>query len=149
MKNLNEQKEHVVNCYQKTYDKDIAYLKCGLTKEEIKILDNDLEFQQRLNYILAEEKEFIIGRLRTLSSSADKDSVALSAVVKLGEILYAEVFNSIKDDKETQLVLPIETQKKLKDIFTSGTMDAWKKQIQEKLLVEDQTAEDTINEVIN
>lgn len=146
---FNEKKEQIVNSYKKSYDKNVAYMKCGLTKEEITILERDKDFQDRLTYILAEQKEYIIGRLTTLSSSADKDSVALAAVTKLGEIIYAEAFAAVKDSNKTELILPLETQKKLKDIFSSGALDAWKKQMQERLLTSDENPEDIVNEIIN
>jgi hypothetical protein len=150
IKDLDEKKEMVIQCYRKTYDKNVAYTKCSLTAEEILLLDSDKDFQARLNYVLAEQKEFIIGRLTTLCSSSDKDEVALKATIKLGEIIYSEVFSATEDDKAAKLILPVETQKKLKDIFTSGTLEAWKQKVQEKLLVtEEESPQETIDKIVN
>jgi hypothetical protein len=148
MENLNEKKELIIQSYQKSFDKNVAYMKVGLTDQEIQLLDQDKDFQARLGYVLADQKEKIITRLIDLRNLADKDEVSLKATIKLGEILYSEVFGS-EDDKSTKLILPLETQKKLKDVFTSGTLDDWKQKIKERLLNDNDDPNKIIDQIVN
>jgi hypothetical protein len=145
---LDEKKEMIIDCYKSTYDKNVAYSKCFLSDNEISNLEKDKFFQARLSYFLALKKEKIVRRLEQLMDLADKDEVSLKAAIKLGEIVYAEAFKEAKDN-ETRLVLPAETQKQLEEIFTSGSIEAYKQQMREKLLMVDKDPEETINEIVN
>ena len=145
---LEEKKEMVIDCYKKTFDKKVAYSKCFLNEDEIFLLEKDESFKSRLNYYLAIKKEKRVQRLEQLMDFADKDEVCLKAAIKLGEIIYAEAFKEAKDN-ETRLVLPAETQKQLEEIFTSGSIEAYKQQMREKLLMVDKDPEETINEIVN
>jgi len=145
---LDESKELIIESYRKTYDKFLAYEKCGLSKEEIKFLEEDKYFQERLSFHKAQQKEDIISKLKELMNTAEKEDTQLKAVIKLGEILYPEAFVQI-EDKKTELILPLETQKRLKDIFASGSLEAWKEAIKEKMLSPEETKERIIEKIIN
>ncbi len=146
---FDEKKEMVFECYKVTFDKEVSYTKVSLTKDEIEILNKDTEFQSRLAYALAQQKEKVIKRLTELMTYADKDEVTLKATIKLGEIIYAEAFKETSEQGKTELILPETTQKKLEEIFTSGNLEAWKKQMREKLLSNDTEQDKDINEILN
>ena len=128
-----EKKEIIVDCYKNTFDRFLSYKKCGCTVEEIENLEKDSDFQMRLDYFLIEQRERIVKTLDNLMNTSDKDEIRLKAATKLGEILYSEVFNKKEPDK-IEMILPLETQKRLKDILNSGQIDIWKEEIKEKLM---------------
>lgn len=140
-----ELKEQLLVAYTKTYDRDLVYKKFGLTEEEQKALNGDDSFQQRMAYYKAEGKELIIEKLHTLMMCAEKDDVKLKAAIKLGELIYPETFSS--ENKPTELILPLETQKRMKDAFSGGVIDAWKTRIIEKLLAVDEDASKLVHEI--
>lgn len=96
---LIEKKEFIVEAYRSSFDKDLAYRKCGVTTEEALKLDTDISFQNRLNIILIKEQEKVLHNLRELMESP-KDDVRLKATIALGRILYPSKF--IEDNKKEQ-----------------------------------------------
>ncbi len=93
---ITEKKELILRSFKEAFNKEMAYLKCGVTEEERKILDADSEFQNRLQYVLIEERERIVKKLQSLSQS-ENEQIAYKAILSLGEILYPEMFDAIKD----------------------------------------------------
>ena len=79
---LNEKKEQIVSSYRKTFDKEMAYLKSGISEEEIKALEEDKEFQARLDIFLIDERERIIQNLRTFMDSEDEKKSSLESSIK-------------------------------------------------------------------
>ena len=94
---LTEKKELIVQSFQESYDKDMAYRKLGLTEEEKVLLDGDKEFQQRLDYFLILKRETLIRRLDILCT-AENDATALKAILELGKILYTDAFEKTKEN---------------------------------------------------
>lgn len=88
---LEEKKESIVLSYSASFDKDGSYLLADLTEEEKELLDKDEDFQLRLKYSLLREKERLISELQSLTKSLD-EKIKLSAIEKLGKILYPETF---------------------------------------------------------
>lgn len=87
----NEQKEIVVECFSKTFDKEMSYEKACLTEEEILELERDKSFQSRLNLFLIEQRENLMKRLNDLSSSND-EKISLKATIELGKYVYPSKF---------------------------------------------------------
>jgi len=97
-----EQKEIVVNSYAKTFDKELAYKKVGLTEEEIALLENDPGFQDRLSYFLIEQRELIIEKYQNFMLSQN-DNIAFKATQDFAKLIYPDFFNNLKDkDKEKE-----------------------------------------------
>ena len=90
-----EQKEIAVQSYARTFDKDMAYTKAGLSKVAREELDKDPEFQERLNLYLIVERERIIEKFRNFMDSGD-EKVSFQATVKLAEVLYSDFFVAAK-----------------------------------------------------
>lgn len=88
-----ETKEMIVQSYSKTFDKNMAYSKVGLSKSEQAELDTDPELQERLNLLLIQEREDIISKFRVFMDSED-DKIAFSATVKIAEVLYPDFFTA-------------------------------------------------------
>jgi hypothetical protein len=101
-----------------------------------------------LSFHKAQQKEEIIEKLKGLMSNAEKDETQLKATIKLGEILYPEVFKPSEDNNK-ELILTLETQKRLKDVFASGQLDAWKQALKDKLLTPEESSEKIIEELVN
>lgn len=89
---LTTKKEYIVQAYQLSFDKEMAYLKCGVTEEEAKVLNEDKEFQDRLLYFLIQEREEILADLKDLAKS-DKEEVRLKATLARGKMFYAARFD--------------------------------------------------------
>lgn len=142
--NLLEKKEQIVNSYCILFDKELAYQKCDVTEEEKILLDNDIAFQSRLTFFLIQEREAIVTNLRNMRSSLHEPT-ALKATLELGKILYSKVF-SVTDTNKMEVILPIETQKKLKALFESGSVEDWKGKIKDKLMKEGITSEEDLIE---
>ena len=96
MRDLAQIKEQIVESYSRTFDKDMAYIKVGLTPEEIEILEKDEDFQNRLYIHKINECEVLIERLRKFKDSED-DKIALKATIELGQNIYPEFFRSNKN----------------------------------------------------
>lgn len=92
-----EQKELIVQSYARTFDKEMAYKKVGLSPQEQIALDNDEDLQERFTFFLIEEREKIISKFRTFMDSED-EKISFQATVKLAEVLYPDFF-SVKDKK--------------------------------------------------
>ena len=60
MLSLEEKKESVIIEYTKSYDLDIAMMKCDLTTDEKKLMQNDTSFMYRISYADAIIREKII-----------------------------------------------------------------------------------------
>jgi hypothetical protein len=88
---LAEKREIVYECYCLSLDKEMAYKKAQLKDEEIKLLNEDYDFQERLDICLIQEKEDIIFRLKNLTKS-ENPNVALNATKELGRLIYPELF---------------------------------------------------------
>jgi len=90
-KDLEEKKELIILSYSKTFDKDMAYSKVGLTLDEISFLENDYQFQERLHFFLIEEREHIIANLRLFMDS-ENERIAFQATLDIAHILYPDFF---------------------------------------------------------
>lgn len=114
-----EKKEIIVDCYSKTFDKQMAYNKSGVTELEITELELDKEFQSRLELFLIEEKEDLIRELKSFKTSLD-DRVKFKAIIELGKYLYPARFvdppkefnHTIKDNRDPK---ELEEEKKEKE----------------------------------
>lgn len=88
-------KELAVSTYQITFDRELAYTKAEFTEDEIKQLDSDQEFQDRLNYFLVLKKEELATEFWSLIKSPD-EKVRLKTILELGPLIYPEFFNRNK-----------------------------------------------------
>lgn len=98
-----EIKEKIYNSYCMSLDLDIALLKEDLTDVEKQEIIEDEQFNIRLRLEKASIKEQIIQSLMHLGFNSINDSVRLSALNKLGELLYKEKFkgtNNTEDHKK-------------------------------------------------
>ena len=93
---INEKKERILLSFREAFDKSMAYKKLGVTEEERTLLDGDSEFQDRLTFLLIEERERIIRRFQNLAIS-ENEQVALKANTELGKMLYPEYGDKLKD----------------------------------------------------
>lgn len=91
-----EKKERIIASFRESFDKDMAYKKLGVTEEERAMLDMDTEFQNRIEFILIEERESIIRKFRNFSIS-ENEQVAFKATEVLGRILYPSFFDGLKE----------------------------------------------------
>ena len=91
-----EKKERILLSFREAFDKEMAYRKLGVTQAEKDLLDGDAEFQDRLMFILIEERERIIRRFQNLAIS-ENEQVALKANTELGKMLYPEYGDKLKD----------------------------------------------------
>lgn len=91
-----EKKERIIASFRESFDKDMAYKKLGVTEEERAMLDMDTEFQNRIEFILIEERESIIRKFRNFSIS-ENEQVAFKATEALGKILYPSFFEGLKE----------------------------------------------------
>jgi len=89
-----ERKELIVQSYSKTFDKEMAYTKVGLTDEERAEADEDKDFQDRLAIFLIEEREKIISKLRRFMDSED-EKTAFKATTDLAQVLYKDFFTAL------------------------------------------------------
>lgn len=104
--NITEKKEVVYSSYEKSFDKEMAYKKALLTAEEVQILNEDKEFQQRIEYCLILEREEIIQKLRSFKNSYN-EKISFDATKELGRILYPEFFEEKVKDKKLDINLNI------------------------------------------
>lgn len=88
---LSEKKELIVQSYSRTFDKDMAYIKVGLTQEEKELLDQDDDFQERLQIFLIEERENIIEKFKDFMDS-DDEKISFKATNELAKVLYPDFF---------------------------------------------------------
>ena len=86
-----QKQERIIDCFSTSLDKDSAYILCEVTEEEKCLLENDKDFQTRLNFYLAREKESLIKELKTLSQSLN-ENIKLKAIEALGKMIYPERF---------------------------------------------------------
>lgn len=88
---LDEKKEVVVESFKRTFDKGMAYEKATLTEDEIDSLNDDQEFQSRLQFYIIQEREMVINNYRTFMNS-DNDRLAFEATKDFAKLLYPEYF---------------------------------------------------------
>lgn len=91
-------KELAIESYKLTFDKDLAYAKAEMTEDEIKLLENDPEFQTRLNYFLVLEREEIVREFKNLLKSPD-EKIRFATIKELGPLIYPAFFNRNKDGR--------------------------------------------------
>ena len=97
---IEEIKEVIAQSYAKTFDKQMAYTKVGLTTEEIEDLEMDESFQERLKLILIAERERIINNLRTFMD-AENEKIAYQATKDFALLLYPEYFKPLKEEADS------------------------------------------------
>jgi len=98
---LCEKGEHVLITYKVNLDLDIAYLRCGVSGEERKLLEEDEIFRHRVQIIDTDIHEDLIAKMRDLADNAESESVRLQATRDLGKMFYSKRFE--KDKLEVQL----------------------------------------------
>jgi len=98
---LCEKAEHVLLTYKVNLDLDIAYLRCGVSGEERKLLEEDEVFRHRVQIIDTDIHEDLIAKLRDLAEDAESESVRLQATRDLGKMFYPKRFE--RDKLEVQL----------------------------------------------
>lgn len=91
---IGEKKERIVQSYQHSFDKDMAYMSMGVSEEERLFLEQDEAFQNRLSIVLMQEKERIISKLRGFMDCEDI-KISFQATTDLGKILYPEFFKRL------------------------------------------------------
>ena len=89
--NLIEKKEKVIESYSKCLDKKLAYRKANLTDQEVELLNNDRDFQDRMLFFLIEKREQLVQQMYNHALSAN-EKISLSATLELGRMIYPEVF---------------------------------------------------------
>jgi hypothetical protein len=94
---LAEKKELILASYSLAFDREMAYAKVSLTKDERELLKDDEEFQSRLANVLINQREKLIRQLNSLSNSVD-EQISLKATLELGKILYPTGFSRTGDD---------------------------------------------------
>lgn len=99
---LLEKQELVINSYSQTLDLELAYKKVGVSEEQIKLLNEDPKFLQRLAYEDAIKKEELIKSLFAMANNAKSESVKLSAVIEISRVLYPERFIKNKALKDNE-----------------------------------------------
>lgn len=92
-------KEIAIEAYQKTFDKEMAYVKAELSAEEIVSLDLDQEFQARLTYFLVLKREELVSEFWNLVKSPD-EKIKLRAIIEMGPLIYPTFFNRSKGDRK-------------------------------------------------
>ena len=93
---LSEKKERIYQSYKMSFDKKMAYKKVGVSEAESLELDKDAEFQDRLQFVLIEEKERIVQRFKNMAQS-ENEQIALKANTELGKMIYPEMCDNLKD----------------------------------------------------
>lgn len=113
---IDEKKEVVYESFSRSFDKDMAYKKALLSLEDMETLNNDIEFQQRLDQCLIIEKEKLIQNLRSFMDS-ENEKVSFEATKELSKLLYPEFFKSkdAKDPLEVNLTISNEDKETLKE----------------------------------
>ena len=98
-----EQKQLVVNSYEKTFDKPMAYLKAGLTNLQCSELDKDEVFQARLTFFVIQQREEIIKNYKKFMTSTN-EQIAFKATTDFAKLIYPDFFNNLKDkDKQVDV----------------------------------------------
>lgn len=120
MLSFDEKKELIVDAYCRLLDKWLAYRKVSLSDEEIELLEEDTEFQDRLLFYLIQEKESVISSLKDFMKSYNP-TVGLKATVDYGKIVFPEQFSKTQEETKEQEVYnkkkekPSEPQEKVID----------------------------------
>lgn len=96
---LDERKEDIIKSYRESFDLDASYRINHVSRAERARLEQDEEFQGRLEYFLTIEKTRLYESLREMMTGDVKDETRLKAIIKLGEILYPEKFIEGYDKK--------------------------------------------------
>jgi hypothetical protein len=101
-----EKKEWIVDSYKSLYDKDLAYIRCGVTEEERKILDADVSFQDRLQFTRIQKVSELVNQLDEFRNMIKPDATALKALMLLGQMVCPEKFiikEPTKEDKPLEV----------------------------------------------
>ena len=104
-----EKKERILLSFREAFDKEMSYRKLGVTPVEKELLDGDAEFQDRLMFVLIEERERIIRRFQNMANS-ENEQVALKANTELGKMLYPEYGDKLKDPSVNININPLTTE---------------------------------------
>jgi len=100
-KEFDQKKEQIVACFERTFDKNMAYTKLGLTDKEIELLENDKEFQQRLEFRLIDKREELIDKYSEFMES-DNESISFKATQEMAQVLYPDFF---KNKRESGIII--------------------------------------------
>ncbi len=111
--------ELAYEAYRSCLDLNIAYMRAGLTDIERVLIAKDVDFLARVQLVVFEEQERLIGNLRDLSYS-QTENIKLTATLKLGSMLYASRFEPKELPKEKET----EEQKVPDVIFLTGPLKA-------------------------
>lgn len=93
---LKSKLELVLIAYKSTYDLELSYVKSNVSDKERGVLEQDQDFQRRINSYLFDKKESIILTLENLSYSAETDKLRLEATLHLGRLIFPVDFNPVK-----------------------------------------------------
>jgi hypothetical protein len=88
---LDEKKEIIVESFKRTFDKGMAYEKATLTEDEIDTLNDDQEFQSRLQFYIIKERERVINNYKEFMDS-ENERIAFEATKDFAKLLYPEYF---------------------------------------------------------
>ena len=87
-----ERAELVLQAFEVCYDLDVAFARAGATDDERVAIEADALFHRRVKLAEYAIREWIIKGVKDVAEGAENDGVRLSALTKLGELLYAEKF---------------------------------------------------------
>lgn len=97
-----EKKELIFQSYKKTFDKEMAYTKVGLSLDECSEFDEDEEFQRRLELVLIDERERVVNNLKEFMDAED-EKIAYKATSDFLELVYPDFFKNKNKPKEMNL----------------------------------------------
>lgn len=97
-----EKKEQIVETYSQIFDKDTAYRIARVTNKEREYLENDQDFQDRMEYFLIEERAMIMENLKTFMKSTD-DKIAYKATQDYMNLIYPDFLAKIDKPKDINL----------------------------------------------
>lgn len=98
-----EEKEQILHSYERTFDKDMAYTKLGLSKEQRNYLECDQEFQFRIDYILIEQRELTIEKYKNFMLSVN-DKIAFDATKEMAKFIYPDFIDGIRKDESKKVI---------------------------------------------
>lgn len=110
MNNLEEKKELIVQSFSRTFDKEMAYTKVGLTEDEKEFLRMDSKFQERLDYKLITEREKLVDSLKGFTDPVDEkkgfkaidEKIRFKATMELLHVLYPTFFSRPEDPNKSK-----------------------------------------------
>jgi hypothetical protein len=95
-----EKKEWIIDSYKSLYDKELSYIKCGVTAEERKTLEADTSFQERIQFTRLQKVEELVNQLDEFRNMIKPDPTALKALILLGQMICPERFVIKEEDKD-------------------------------------------------